>query len=250
MTILYCLKKPKSLYFQRFSDFNSFLKMFNLHVEVAEKLYFLYVLEQLFIFCLVCRQEEKRTRYSISYASCFTLQAPYKLPYSVSLSFLIHLQCTLSVSGTDHSYIFCTCRHWIYSRLLRSFVLSLSHLFFFCELPVSSIIHCNFFLLYPNDFLFNRWFSFIIVSQLFSACVFLTLINIEFNFLVSIKMYHIQRIQQIKRLFSVVSTPVYLLPLSPPVQMILSVFFFLICFCPLFWSRSGKDMILLLWLSL
>ena len=72
MTILYCLKKHKSLYFQRFSDFNSFLKRFNLHVEVAEKLYFLYVLEQLFIFCLVCRQEEKRTRYSISYASCFT----------------------------------------------------------------------------------------------------------------------------------------------------------------------------------
>lgn len=72
LTNLYCLKKLKSLYFQRFSDFNSFLKMFNLHVEVAEKLYFLYVLEQLFIFCLVCRQEEKRTRYSISYASCFT----------------------------------------------------------------------------------------------------------------------------------------------------------------------------------
>ena len=41
-------------------------------------------------------------------------------------------------------------------------------------------------------------------------------------------MYHIQRIQQIKRLFSVISTPVYLLPLSPPIQMILSAFFFLI----------------------
>ena len=59
MTILYCLKKPKSLYFQRFSDFNSFLKRFNLHVEVAEKLYFLYVLEQLFIFCLVCAGKKK-----------------------------------------------------------------------------------------------------------------------------------------------------------------------------------------------
>ena len=52
MTILYCLKKPKSLYFQRFSDFSSFLKRFNLHVEVAEKLYFLYVLEQLFYILL------------------------------------------------------------------------------------------------------------------------------------------------------------------------------------------------------
>lgn len=72
LTNLYCLKKPKNLYFQRFSDFSSFLKRFNLHVETAEKLYFLYVLEQLFIFYLICRQEEKRTRYSISYASCFT----------------------------------------------------------------------------------------------------------------------------------------------------------------------------------
>lgn len=79
--------------------------------------------------------------------------------------------------------------------------------------------------------------------------LFLALISIEFKFLVSVKIYHIQRIQQIKRLFSVVSTPVYLLLLSPPVQIILSVFF-LICSCPLFLSRSGKDMILLLWLSL
>lgn len=44
--------------------------------------------------------------------------------------------------------------------------------------------------------------------------LFLALISIEFKFLVSVRMYHIQRIQQIKRLFSVVSTPVYLLPLS------------------------------------
>lgn len=51
LTNLYCLKKPKSLYFQRFSDFSSFLKRFNLHVEAAEKLYFLYVFQQLFIFC-------------------------------------------------------------------------------------------------------------------------------------------------------------------------------------------------------
>lgn len=89
----------------------------------------------------------------------------------------------------------------------------------------------------------------VVILALF-LLVFSALINIEFKFLISIKMYHIQRIQQIKRLFSVVSTPVYLLPLSPPVQIILSVFFFLICSCPLCLSRSGKDMILLLWLSL
>ena len=41
--------------------------------------------------------------------------------------------------------------------------------------------------------------------------------------------------------------PRHLLSLSPPVQMISSVFFLLICSCPLFWSRSGKDMLLLLW---
>ena len=75
--------------------------------------------------------------------------------------------------------------------------------------------------------------------------LFLALISIEFKFLVSIKIHHIQRIQQITSPFQVVSTPVYLLPLSPPVQMILSVFFLLIYSCPLCWSRSGNILLLL-----
>lgn len=73
----------------------------------------------------------------------------------------------------------------------------------------------------------------VVILALF-LLVFSALINIEFKFLVSVKMYHIQRIQQITNPFQVISTPVYLLPLSPPIQIILSAFFFLICSCPLF----------------
>ena len=100
------------------------------------------------------------------------------------------------------------------------------------------------FLLRWGNVLDSHFNSDVVILALF-LLVFLTFIRIEFKFLVSIRIYHIQRIQQITSPFQVISTPVYLLPLSPPVQIILSVFF-LICSCPLFLSRSGKDMILLL----
>ena len=97
------------------------------------------------ISCFFVLPVKKHTRYFILYAFSFILQAPYRLPYSVLLSFLMYTQCTLSVSDIDHSYVFYTGCRWVYSRLLRSFVLSLSHLFFFCELPVSSTIRCIFY---------------------------------------------------------------------------------------------------------
>ena len=158
MTILYCLKKPKNLYFQRFSDFSSFLKRFNLHVEAAEKLYFLYVLEQLFIFYLICRQEETRTRYSISYASCFTSDV---------------LLFTRPESG--HVLVLWWDARWVPHIKLR-------------DISTSRFSSNGW-----EDVLDSHLNSDVVILALF-LLVFSALINIEFKFLVCIKMYHIQRI--------------------------------------------------------
>lgn len=97
------------------------------------------------ISCFFVLPVKKHTRYFILYAFSFILQVFYMLPYSVSLFFLMYTQCTLSDFYTFHSHVCCTGCRWVYSRLLHSFVLSLSHLFFFCELPVSSTIRCIFY---------------------------------------------------------------------------------------------------------
>lgn len=95
-----------------------------------------------------------------------------------------------------------------------------------------------------EDVLDSHLNSDVVILALF-LLVFSALINIEFKFLVSIKMYHIQRIQQIKRLFSVVSTPSTCYP-SPLPSRWSCLYSSSWSSCPLFWSRSGKDMILLL----